>query len=330
MDKSPNIKTLFQSHNSELNGFYRQNVVQTNDELKAGRIQVNIYGLTDSIPTSDLPWAEPLFLFAGEDYGDIKIPQPGSEVVVIFEAGNIYRPFYFQQIAKNTNKGYLPDYNNYTPEQQNQVFITKYPKQFSSTNQFESIILDTPTSASVTVNSPYADDRFTLEVQNNTNHEDHITITYNGNDTVITEVSTPSTTDFTISHGADFGGYNNIIMHEDTSTGSYVRIYTTNSGIISEMKVSAIEVHLTYNNDATFLYLTAQNALIGGVSTSNVHTLQYKNALNEVIQVLNELVAAYNSHTHIGNLGFPTQPPIPNGIPTANPNPVGTIITKAN
>jgi uncharacterized protein involved in type VI secretion and phage assembly len=36
-----------------------------------------------------------LFLFAGEDYGDIKIPQPGSEVVVIFEAGNIYRPFYF-------------------------------------------------------------------------------------------------------------------------------------------------------------------------------------------------------------------------------------------
>jgi len=46
-------------------------------------------------------------------------------------------------------------------------------------------------------------------------------------------------------------------MHEDTSTGSYVRIYTTNSGIISEMKVSAIEVHLTYNDDATFLYLTA-------------------------------------------------------------------------
>lgn len=327
-DKSPSSSSVFKSHNTELYGFYRQNVISTEDELKAGRIQVNIYGLTEGIDNNDLPWAEPLFLFAGEDYGDVKIPQVGSEVVILFEAGNIYRPFYFQQIAKNTSKGYLPDYNNYKKENQANVFITKYPKQFSSTNQFEKIIIDEQDTASVNILSPYYNNRFTLQVQNNQQHQNHITIQYRGNDTIISEISTSNSSNFTISHGNEFGGYNNIILSEDSS-GSNVDIYTTNSGIISEIKLSQVNVHLTYNNDATFLYLTAQNAIIGGVSVDSAHTLQYKNALQALINAFNEFITLYNTHTHIGNLGAPTTPPIPTGQP-AEILPVGTLITKAN
>ncbi len=327
-DKSPSSSSVFKSHNTELYGFYRQHVISTKDELKAGRIQVDIYGLTEGISNDDLPWAEPLFLFAGEDYGDIKIPQVGSEVVILFEAGNIYRPFYFQQIAKNTNKSYLPDYDNYPTENQANVFITKYPKNFSSTNQFEKIIVDETNTASVNLLSPYHDNRFTLKVQNNSSHQDHITIQYTGNDTIISEISTPNSSNFTISHGNEFGGYNNIILSEDQS-GSNVDIYTTNSGIISEIKLSQINVHLTYNNDATFLYLTAQNAIIGGVSVDSVHTLQYKKALQDLITAFNSFVTLYNTHTHVGNLGQPTSPPVPSGS-IAEISPVGTLITKAN
>lgn len=337
MNRNPN--STFNAHNTDLNGFYRQVVVSNSDPLFAGRLQVNIYGITDSIQKEDLPWADPLIPFVGEGYGDIKLPQVGSNVFVLFEQGNIYQPFYFAQIQKNTNKGYLPDYDKYKKEDQGNVFITKYPAKFNPPNQFEQIIYETNNTAEFKINSVYQDDRFTIEVKNNTNHNNHITVEYKGNDTIITENSTPNSSTFNIEHGIDFKPVN-IISMTDSNNGQEIYIQTTNNGNKQKLDLSTLNSKLLYNT--SFIMLTNSQIILGG-GQSNVYigaptenpttstdlSLQYAQALQEVRNKLQELINLYNSHTHIGNLGAPTAPTTSQDVFTGFNETLGTNVTKA-
>lgn len=318
MDTSPDILSLFSAHNSQLNGFYRQEVIQNNDPLKAGRIQIKVYGLMDNIPASDLPWADPLIPFVGEGYGIVNIPQVGSQVAIMFEQGNIYRPFYFAQIQKNTAQGYLPDYNNYSITDQGNTFITKYPQKFNPPNQFESIIYETTQSASIVISSVYADNRFNFSVQNNPNHINHILTKYTGNDIIITESSDNNSSTFLIQQGKDFSGINTITIKQDLAGGE-ILVQTVNPLGIANLILSPINTALNFNT--SFINMTSQHILLGGVSkvyigtpTTNplnesILTLQYQQALQEVRDTLQQLINAFNAHTHT-TLSGPTSPPI--------------------
>lgn len=96
--------------NTEFNGIYRGVVENNNDPLKMGRVQVRIFGLhtdkiikdaKEGIPTSDLPWVEPILsIFEGSisGYGIWAIPLKGSHVMVFFEGGSYSQPRYFATV----------------------------------------------------------------------------------------------------------------------------------------------------------------------------------------------------------------------------------------
>lgn len=98
----------------EPNAFYMALVVNTNDDMKLGRIQVRIpaiHGVNNSqsyyLKDEALPWARPaIFSGAGNDMGQFIIPPKGTIVYVTFEYNSMDKPIYFGGIpmlcSKNT------------------------------------------------------------------------------------------------------------------------------------------------------------------------------------------------------------------------------------
>lgn len=82
-------------------GLYRGRVEYNKDPHKIGRVRVRIPTL-HGVPGDDkclefdkLPWASPCTPFAcGTDYGTFVVPEVGSYVWVMFEAGDTSRPVY--------------------------------------------------------------------------------------------------------------------------------------------------------------------------------------------------------------------------------------------
>jgi len=109
---------------TKFNSIYRGVVEDNNDPLMIGRVKVRIFGLhtpdlinTDivGIPTSDLPWVEPvLSILEGSitGYGLWSVPLNGSHVMIFFENGNYTQPRYFATVpgipttAADTNTGF--------------------------------------------------------------------------------------------------------------------------------------------------------------------------------------------------------------------------------
>lgn len=98
-----------------MNGFYRAVVEENEDPEKLGRVRVRIWGLhsesknktlTDGIPTSELPWAEPcLPIHEGiSGYGIFGVPLQGSHVMVFFENGHIDQVRYFATLPGKPGK----------------------------------------------------------------------------------------------------------------------------------------------------------------------------------------------------------------------------------
>lgn len=63
------------------------------DPINLNRIQINIFGLTDDIPTESLPWCE--MQFCGEM---VTYPKVDDIVWLFFEGGDIFRPIYLGTI----------------------------------------------------------------------------------------------------------------------------------------------------------------------------------------------------------------------------------------
>lgn len=100
-------KSKYQGNNyrvdtrNQFPGVYRAQVEYTLDPLKRGRVKVRIPqihgipGQTDSyLNPIDLPWAEPCFIGAGPDMGQLIVPLAGATVYVMFEAGDPNKPMY--------------------------------------------------------------------------------------------------------------------------------------------------------------------------------------------------------------------------------------------
>ena len=89
----------------KFNTFYTGRVVDNNDPEKLGRCKINVFGIYDEIPESDLPWSIPDFNFIGSTLGNFIVPPNGAIVKVYFDHGDIYLPRYTTKVVEN---GKLP------------------------------------------------------------------------------------------------------------------------------------------------------------------------------------------------------------------------------
>jgi hypothetical protein len=92
-------------------GIYKGVVEDNKDPEKRGRIRARIIGIhtnvkeisdTMGVPTSSLPWVEPVlspFEGAISGFGIWSIPVQGSHIYIFFESGNIMQPRYFGSCA---------------------------------------------------------------------------------------------------------------------------------------------------------------------------------------------------------------------------------------
>lgn len=116
---STGSKELLKQISTDLNMFYRGVVVNVEDPMKLGRVQVRIPSLHGSnvnsanyIDDSSLPWATPaLWSSAGNDMGEYTLPTAGNRVFVTFEGGRSDYPIYFGGIPTiiNNTKYYKPE-----------------------------------------------------------------------------------------------------------------------------------------------------------------------------------------------------------------------------
>lgn len=78
-------------------GHYRGVVVNREDPLKAGRVQVRVFPMFEGVADDDLPWAIPADPFMGgfSNVGGSIIPEVDAHVFVFFENGDFRYPVYF-------------------------------------------------------------------------------------------------------------------------------------------------------------------------------------------------------------------------------------------
>lgn len=106
------LKKLIQREEEKYYQYYIGKVVSNKDPEKLGRCQIMVYGLFDSLPEKDLPWAIPDFTFVGSQVGSFIVPPEGAMVNVRFSNGNIYEPIYCSKVLvktklpKNKDKNY--------------------------------------------------------------------------------------------------------------------------------------------------------------------------------------------------------------------------------
>ncbi len=74
-------------------------VVKNYDKEKQGFVQVNIT-TRDYNEENRLVWARMAFPYGGNKWGDYFVPEVGDQVLVVFEQGNIERPFVIGAVPK--------------------------------------------------------------------------------------------------------------------------------------------------------------------------------------------------------------------------------------
>lgn len=80
-----------------IHGNRRGEVINVNDPMGCGRIQIRFFGVHDDVPDSALPWAiyaDPM-MGGNAEVGGFFVPIPGSHVWGFFEAGDPTQPVYF-------------------------------------------------------------------------------------------------------------------------------------------------------------------------------------------------------------------------------------------
>lgn len=116
-----NLSLQFSQSDTRFTGFYRGKVVNNQDPMKSGRVQVLVYPMFADLPETQydlLPWAVPAFSLsfgASSQAGTFTVPSVGSEVWVFFENGDYQTPVYFAEA--------------YTPKDNKSILQEHYPKR---------------------------------------------------------------------------------------------------------------------------------------------------------------------------------------------------------
>lgn len=84
------VRDLIKSSSDLRSGFYNGRVVDRDDPDHLSRVRVEIFNLTEGIPTDKLPWYSVANTPTSSPNSKGGIPSLGSEVVVQFPSDDIY------------------------------------------------------------------------------------------------------------------------------------------------------------------------------------------------------------------------------------------------
>lgn len=85
---------LYHSETKENLKTWTGRVINVDDPLKMGRIQVKIFGIYDEVVEASIPWALPQTGYLGASSSNLVVPPLESVVRGIFENGDQYKPIY--------------------------------------------------------------------------------------------------------------------------------------------------------------------------------------------------------------------------------------------
>ena len=109
-------------------------VIDTNDNLKLGRVKIRIFGKYDNLDESVIPWSIPYNQLAS---GNVNIPKIGELCNVFFENGDENIPFY-KGVVK-TNDDLISEYANDYPK----IWSLVYDKTIGDNKTLEIFYTDT-------------------------------------------------------------------------------------------------------------------------------------------------------------------------------------------
>lgn len=279
--------------NTEFNGIYRGVVENNDDTLKMGRVQVRIFGLhtdkilrgeKEGIPTSDLPWAEPvLSIFEGSisGYGIWSVPLKGSHVMLFFEGGSYSQPRYFATVpgipitAPDVTKGFN-DPDGVYPDKLNESDFHRLARGTK----------DTVTSPAYSAQYPH-----------------NIVIATHGGH-IIELDNTPGQERINIHHKStsyvEFDKDGN--RTEEVINDLILTIGNDNTITIGGNKIENIDGNLNITVTGNCLITSPSVTTTGGTTTLSNQDTQKK-------MMTEDMISVFNNHTHPGDSGGTTGKP---------------------
>jgi hypothetical protein len=260
-------------------------VEDTNDDIFEGRCKIRVYGKMDDrvdpedpesaykLPTAALPWSRPhQLMYGGSNTGSGKfeIPKLGSVVRITFDNGNYYQPIYHENIYPSDETKAEVE-----PSYQNSHVLI-YDTAFGLAGELQDGV---------------------SEVTNEREGE-HIKVFFTEEKGLMVDYTTTE-------------GPTTVNVKPDNS----VEIINANG----DSMVMLNDGNITFTHSAKFIINSTDNteinckdAIINCDNTIINHSasIELGEGATEPLVLGNKMLALFNSHTHVGNKGIPTSPPM--------------------
>jgi len=253
-------------------------VMDVADPQKMGRIKVKVFGKLDDIPLDDMPWAYPGNNHTGgSDTGGgfYSVPKVGSLVSIKFDCGNLAHPEYFfiQNISdqlRDEIKGSYTNAHSLIYDTITEGFVKVY-----FTEQ-KGLMLDYKTS----IINILPDKSIVLE---NASKKGRIEMLDDGT------LNITQANDINIIGEAKL----NVTITGDTTVTTSGKTLVKTSGTTDIESGGAI----TIKSDAS-------------VTINHASSISLGEGAGQSLVLGEKFMKLFNSHTHTGNLGTPTSPPM--------------------
>ena len=260
-------------------------VEDTNDDIFEGRCKIRVYGKMDDrvdpedpesaykIPTAALPWSRPHHLMYGGSNtgsGKFEIPKLGSIVRLTFDNGNFYQPVYHENIYPSDETKAEVE-----PSYQNSHVLI-YDTAFGLTGELQDGV---------------------SEVTNEREGE-HIKVFFTEEKGLMMDYTTtegPTTVNIKPDNSVEIINANGdtiVMLNDGNLTFTHSAQVTINSGANTEINCE----------DAI---INCKNMVVNHASS-----IELGQGASEPLVLGNLMTTLFNSHTHIGNHGAPTSPPM--------------------
>ena len=276
-------------------------VEDTADDIFEGRCKIRVYGKLDDrvdpenpesaykIPTATLPWARPHQLMYGGSAtgsGKFEIPKLGSIVRVTFDNGNFYQPVYHENVypSDETKAQIEAAYQN--------SHVLVYDTAFGLTGELQDGV---------------------SEVTNEREGE-HIKVFFTEEKGLMMDYTTaegPTTVNIKPDNSVEIinaNGDSIVMLNDGNITFTHSAVFTINSG-----------ADTVINTDTNFIVnatadtnINCVNAKITATGEAHINSPRIKlgEAAAEAVIKGDTFAGIFDSHTHIGNAGRPTSPPM--------------------